>query len=307
MPIHDLGYRAWNGELTSPLLRWWTLAHTGIRLAWRSPWLRRILILAWTPLLYFGATFFVYEYAVVQDSAGMGGANLMRSIGFIPDEVVESVAKDPVEARPQVWAYLLLNFFRAPQAILMVLMVGLIAPGMIGGDLRTRAFLLYFARPITEIEYLAGKATVVCFYVFLITTLPALVIYSVGIALSPSLSVLLDTWHLPFRILIGSVVLMLPTTMLALAFSSLTTESRYAGFAWFAVWVLGWVAYLLLLQLDRTWPLLSLFHTVGVVQSWIFGFGDLPINPMIPSLLLALLTGASFCVLYRRISAPMRT
>ena len=34
MPIHDLGYRGWQGRLIPPIGRFWVIAHTGIVLAW---------------------------------------------------------------------------------------------------------------------------------------------------------------------------------------------------------------------------------------------------------------------------------
>ena len=98
----------------------------------------------------------------------------------------------------------------------------------------------------------------------------------IGVLLSPKLAVVAYTWDLPLRILASSAVLMIPTAAMALAFSSLTTKTWQAGFAWFAVWVFGLVAYLTLYanlgqSLDSRWSLLSLYHTLGEVQSYIFG------------------------------------
>ena len=61
MPIHDLGYRAWNGRLTSVFTRWWVIAQTNILLAWRSRWLRRLMIVAWLPAAYMAVGFFFIE------------------------------------------------------------------------------------------------------------------------------------------------------------------------------------------------------------------------------------------------------
>ena len=162
--------------------------------------------------------------------------------------LADAATPEPAQERHQVWSWLLATFFRYPQAVLLVLVVGLIAPPLVAQDVRSRAFLLYFSRPLSRLEYIAGKAATVSGYVLMITTLPALFLYVLGLLLSPGLNVVLHTWDLPLRILASSVVLLLPTVSLALAFSSLTSESRYAGFAWFAVWVLGWVAYMLLVN-----------------------------------------------------------
>ena len=51
MPIHDLGYRNWQGQLSPESLRWWVIGRNGIRLAWKSRWLRRSMFYAWLPFL----------------------------------------------------------------------------------------------------------------------------------------------------------------------------------------------------------------------------------------------------------------
>ena len=42
MPIHNLGYREWKGELEPSSTRWTVVAEIGIRRAWQSSWLRRL-------------------------------------------------------------------------------------------------------------------------------------------------------------------------------------------------------------------------------------------------------------------------
>ena len=309
MPIHDLGYRGWEGRLTPPAKRWGVMAETGIRLAWQNPWLRRSLIFAWAPALYFSALFFSYEYLVVGEMIPPAATPLIRTLAFLPEGVGDQIVDDPVAARPTVWAMFLVNFLRWPQAILSVLVVGLIAPALIGQDVRSRAFLIYFSRPIKQIEYILGKASVVWVYLFLITTLPALFMYGLAVFLSPSLEVMLNTWHLPLRILVASLTLIIPATMVALAFSSLTTESRYAGFAWFSLWVLGLVAYVALgrVPIDVDWTFVSFFNCLLAVQKWIFGVGPSFSDVLLPLIILVVATVFSFAVLYWRVSAPMRT
>jgi hypothetical protein len=208
---------------------------------------------------------------------------------------------------------------RYPQAFLMVLVVGIVAPPLISQDLRTRAYLIYFSRPITRLEYILGKTGVVSFFVLSISAGPALTLYVSGLLLSPSLTTILLTWDLPLRILLGSFCLVLPTTLVALSISSLTLESRYAGFAWFAVWIIGHVTYSALTALPAFesrgsghiyqpgWRLLtSPYLVLGNVQSSIFGFNAHP-SMFWPSLigLIVVSVGATL-ILFRRVNAPMR-
>ena len=154
------------------------------------------------------------------------------------------------ELRPRIWSRILFNFFKFPQGIALIIVIGIVAPKLIAHDVRSRAFLLYFSKPIKPWQYLLGKIMVVATYVAAITTLPAFILYFIGIALSPGLSSILATWHVPFQIILASVVLCVPTTIIALCFSSLTSQSRIAGFAWFMVWIIGNVAFMIMFAVD---------------------------------------------------------
>ncbi|MFW6169706.1 MAG: ABC transporter permease [Planctomycetota bacterium] len=324
MPIHDVGYRRWDGRLSSVWLRWTVVAGAGIRLVWKSHWLRRMLIFAWLPTAVTGLGFFVYEQALEHQQWKRAAVQVMDwhlasgpaapSSDFPIDskagmaDLRDRFARRPEDVRHEVWSLLLMAFFRYPQGLLMVLIVGIIAPSLISLDMRSRAFLLYFSRPITPVEYICGKALVIWTYLAAVTTLPALVLYVLGLLLSPSLEVVFYTWDLPLRILLASLVLMLPTTSLAMLFSSLTTESRYAGFAWFALWGLGWTAYanLRVLGQSRQWSMLSLYHMLGRVQEWVFGLSTDMNEVSSAALLLIILTVMPLMVLTTRVVAPMR-
>ncbi|MFL2869836.1 MAG: ABC transporter permease [Pirellulaceae bacterium] len=154
------------------------------------------------------------------------------------------------ELRPRIWSRILFNFFKFPQGIALIIVIGIVAPKLIAHDVRSRAFLLYFSKPIKPWQYLLGKIMVVATYVAAITTLPAFILYFIGIALSPGLSSILATWHVPFQIILASVVLCVPATIIALCFSSLTSQSRIAGFAWFMVWIIGNVAFMIMFAVD---------------------------------------------------------
>jgi ABC-type transport system involved in multi-copper enzyme maturation permease subunit len=313
MPIHDLGYRAWEGRLGSEATRWWVISRTGIRLAWRSRLLRRFVLLAWLPALYMGIAFFMWEQAASHPEMKLAAMQFFRGFGGEQAAEVLSTASitDPASGRHEVWGWLLLVFFRQPQGVLMALVVGMIAPPLISQDIRSRAMLLYFSRPITRWEYVFGKFVVVAFYVLIITTAPALALYTFGVLLSPDLSVLKYTWDFPPRILLCSLVLTIPTTSIALAFSSLTVRSYQAGFAWFATWAVGFITYEFVRgasieEFSDRWSLVSLHHTLGLVQSWIFNITERSPAAPIALALLGLLSVLSLAIVFQRVTACTR-
>lgn len=240
------------------------------------------------------------------------------------DKLVEALASDDKnEQRHVAWSLLLMTFFRYPQATMIIFLLGFISPGLISRDLRSRAYLIYFSKPIGRIEYIMGKIAIPAVFLLLVTTIPALCLYVLGVSLSPDLSVVAITWDIPLRIILASIVLIVPTACLSLMLSSLTHESRFATFAWFAVWILGhgaWLA-ILVMQAVRTdansmtqvlndpivsgWSSLSLYNNLGNVQSWIFGLSDF--STALPGLIvLSVLSVCSVFIMFRRVSAPIR-
>ena len=329
--VHRLGYRGWSGQMEGGWFSWVVIATVGVRRAWTSSWLKRMLFLAWLPAVWFGAGFFIWEQAALDGEWQLAAGQMMRGLPPTPvfDKIRESVQTGDFESsRHMVWAWLLQSFFRYPQGVLMVLVVGMVAPPLISQDIRSRAFLLYFSRPLSRGQYVLGKLATLWTFLSIVTAAPALVLYVMGVLLSPHLGVIAATWDLPLRIMAASVVLMLPTSMLALCFSSMTKESRFAAFVWFVVWILGWFTFVAATtaaalnspDVERTrrgmrevryaleesaWTNLSLYHTLGRVQSWVFGFTPFE-DVLVPLGILMSVTLLSLLILLRKISAPMR-
>lgn len=332
MPVHDLGYRPWKGDRAAKFLRPLEVARGGISLILKRKWLRLMLMIAWLPVLVPAFGIFAFEFSSTEPEMRQTIVRMFaRPLG--QPELAALIADDPSEARHQVWSTLILTFFRYPQLFAMVGLIGLIAPLLVSYDLRTKAYLMYFSRPLTPGEYIIGKSAVIWFLLGAIVTVPALALYLIGVLLSPDLSVVLQTWDIPFRIVGASIVLLIPTTALAIGYSSLTSESRYATFGWFATWVMGFVSYQVLtfsavamsgqrprrgrgrgrgpidweemgVDLDQ-WRLLSPYHTLGKVESWVFGLDSTSSSVWPAIFVLTLITVAGFWIARRRLIARL--
>lgn len=234
--------------------------------------------------------------------------------------------------RPTLWSEVLFLFFRLPQAFTVVIVIGMVAPKLISRDMKNRAFLLYYSRPISPWQYLLGKCAVVWAFLAGLTTLPALLLYILGLSLSPDMTVFFHTWQLPLRILLASIVLCVPTTLFALMLSSLTRESRRASFAWFAGWIMGSIAYTIMTTVEAIvgvqqqqsmnpsdqamvfveaglagrWAWLSPMQTLENMQSWVFGIDKQVGNLNVSFIMVGLVCLACLAILRRRIDSPIR-
>jgi len=333
MPIFDVGYRHWEGKLRGPALRCWTISRTAITMAWRSTILRRILLFGWMPLLYFAPVFFAVGYVTdpertLSEREGAAWYNVAR--GMLGSGIGDRLRDAPETVRPAAWSMAFHYFFSWPQAIFTMLVVGIVGPGLISQDVRSKAFLLYFSKPITRVEYVAGKAGTLLFFIALMTLFPAIVLYGISIAFSPSVVAVVQTSSTIVNIFAVYLVMAVPTTMIVLCFSSMAKEPRYPQFGWIAVCLFGEMAYGLLSNMSgvSTAPwicCLSLRKTVNVLTESIFNVSDQvaalglspriqatlrdldsPYSPQLCVIWLGAVSVICLMVLVRRISAPIR-
>jgi len=336
MPLLDIGYRSWQGERTERWTRSLVLASTGIHLVWQGVWIKRVLMFAVFPCLVAGVMVAIMEQYFEQGSLARAAQQMQqlenarqgKQMGNPMGINWEKMTSDPDQGRHYAWAFILYTLFRYPQVFGMVVVMGLVAPRLISYDLRSRGYLLYLSRPLTPGEYIFGKALVLYFLLFMISALPALMIYLTGLVLSPDSTAFFQTWDLPLRILLATAVLMIPTTAVALAFSSVTQESRFAGFAWFALWVLGAVIYQVLwfastVDLPMTgggrrgvdfegmqnWSLLKLFspyETLGYMQQQVFGLTSSDESVWSPWVVALIVSVLGYGVAYWRVSRVLK-
>ncbi len=320
MPIHSLGYRNWKGPLSSENSRWTVIAGIGIRRAWQSAWLRRIVFFAWVPGVIMAMLIYLFEQAIADGhpSAFAYSGLAEMFLGRIDGDALRhnaataaQMSQDLVKHRHQFWCSLLQTLYQRSQVFVLIMVVGLTAPALISQDMRSRAFLLYFSRPISRTQYILGKAASIACYVLVVTFLPGVSLYVAGVLLSPDISIVLDTWDIPLRIVGATITMMVPTTCLGLMLSSLTTETRFASFGWFAVWIFGLFSNTVtstFVAIGGETPLqmLSLFHVIADVQAWLLDVRpDTEVDIVGPMSVLITVTIVSLTILYKRVSAPM--
>lgn len=244
MPVVASGYRRWEGVRRGRAWRWLVLARAGVRLTGRSRWLFRFILMAWLPLLYYGVAFFVVgqltEQRTIDAARGMWQFDVLR--GMFGTPLAERFIEDPAGHRPAIWSALIYMFLHYTQIFCVMIVVALVGPRLVSEDLRSRALTLYLARPITRLDYIVGKLAVVCFWVGTVTLLPALALYALSIAFSPSVEALTHTIAVVPRVTLVSLALMVGTGAPMLALSAVFPNPRLLAFLWAGAWLMSSVA-----------------------------------------------------------------
>jgi ABC-type transport system involved in multi-copper enzyme maturation permease subunit len=244
MPIYDKGYRRWQGELRGRFYRWFTIARAGIRQSGKGKWLRRFILIAWMPLLYYGLVFFVVGQLTTVESMekaqSMWQFQVLR--GMFSRPLIESFIADPASFRLTIWSILIHFFMHYTQIFCVMIVVAIVGPKLISEDIKTRALSVYFSRPLTRVDYVVGKLAVVSFWVGAVTLLPSLALYFLSIAFSPGFDTLAQTLIIVPKIVTYSLLLMLGCGLVMLALSSMIRNPRFLGFAWAGFWVMTSVA-----------------------------------------------------------------
>jgi ABC-2 type transport system permease protein len=304
------------------------VAATGVSLVWQGTWTKRLVMLLVVPSIIVGIGVGIFEQTLANRSArtavGMvESAPWARKVIKDAKVDIDAIRKNPEEARHFAWTLMLFGLFRYPQSFGMIILLGVVAPRLISQDLRTRAYLLYLSRPLTPFEYVLGKAGVLYVLMTCVATIPALAIYFIGLVLSTSSWAIAETWDIPLRVLLATIFLVLPTSAIALAMSSMTKESRYASFAWFSLWLVGQVVYASLMsshgfsmrqgpgnedvltKLSYTYMYLSPYELLGYLQKKAFGL--LPDTPTLgPFLFAGIITVVGYSIAYWRVARTLK-
>ncbi len=329
MPLFEIGYRRYEGQRTSHAMRWWPITRTGLDIARRSKLLRWLVLVSFVPFLYFAWVFFVIG-RITEPGADPTSTLYDIARDFMGDRIVNQLHEDPAAIRSAVWTVVFGYFGSFFQLWIAALVAAVAGPALVADDLRTKAFLIYFARPISRLDYVIGKAGVLVVLLASVTLLPSLMLYTLSILFSPSLDTLAQTLPVLGSIVLASLGTIVPVSLVVLALSSLTRRSRFATIAWLVVCFFGPMAHTVLQQTrdlrDNGWTfLLSLPHTVRTYQLGLYDvqgkterlamdsdisqlteFLSASDSPLRAGIWLGALSVVCVLILLRRVDAPTR-
>ena len=205
--IYEQHYRRLDASIPLRNHRWIPIAREGLKSLFSLRAFLGLILIAWLPI--FGRLVQVYFITRFPEA---------RRIVPVDDKFFfETMA-----------------FMQMPWLLLMSAFAG---AGLIANDMRTGGLLLYLSRPLTLSDYILGKMTILFTSLSLVNLGPALALFLGARSLAPE--ILGDWSHLLLvpKIVAFSLVLMLPTTGVVLVLSALARNARFAGLAFFFVFV----------------------------------------------------------------------
>ena len=133
------------------------------------------------------------------------------------------------------------NFFgiyTVVQSSMALILTSFIGPGLVSGDLINNALPLYFCRPFSRTEYVAGKLAVIALLLAYITWMPGLILFGIQGSLDGWTWVKDNAW-LAWGIFVTNFIWTILISLLALAISAWVRWKVVAGGMLLVVFFLG--------------------------------------------------------------------
>ena len=271
MPIHDQGYRRYPGHRRPHGTAWWVIARQQLRTMLSQKRYIILLIVAWIPFV--ARVVQIYLAANFQQAAFLAtSAQLFR--GFLDQQGL----------------------------FVFLLIVG--ASGAIADDRRANALQVYLSKPLTRVEYIAGKLFAPFAFVLSVTLVPALLLLIVHVAFAGSLTFVTQNLYLLPAILLYSVVLALVGTFTMVALSSLSKSRRFTALTFTGLFFFTTAMYQALQRItgSQLWALMSPRDLLSVIGDAAFRIPGQRAVPLWAALLaVVVIIGLSVAVLEKRI------
>ncbi|CAN5494945.1 hypothetical protein BH10PLA2_BH10PLA2_28440 [soil metagenome] len=232
MPIFDQGYQHWKGTLSGHAWRGLVIARHGMRVGRQNRFVRMLILVSWLPALGLATALSIWGLLE-------RGSDLLRPLlPFLSGIINPAILRDPRAFRVEAWT-ICYDYFLMTEMYLSMILVLLVGPSLISQDLRFNALPLYFSRPLRRLEYFAGKLGVIVGFIGMVTIVPSLIAYVLGLLFSLDFSILKDTFGLLLCSIAYGLLIAVCSGTLMLAMSCLSRNSRYVGLFWVGFWILS--------------------------------------------------------------------
>jgi ABC-2 type transport system permease protein len=197
MPIHDQGYRHYTGTRAPVGRAWLVIAGAGLRTLFARRAFIGLLMLAWAP--------FVVRAVQIYAAANLPQARFLA-----------------VDSR-------MFRQFLEQQDVFLFFISVYAGTGLIANDRRANALQIYLSKPLTRVEYIAGKFAILFALLLLVTWVPAILLLVVQVVFTGSIAFLANNVFLLPAITVYALIQVSAMGGAMLALSSLSKSSRYVG------------------------------------------------------------------------------
>jgi ABC-2 type transport system permease protein len=274
VPIHDQGYRRYEGERAKRPRPWLVIARAGMVERLRERRFLALLLLAWLLFLVRAVQLYV-------------GTTLARASFFAPSEET-------------------FHSFLNQQRLFVFFITTYAGAGLIANDRQANALQLYLSKPIMRYDYIAGKLATLAAFLASVTWVPAMMLLGLQVLFSGNLEFVTAHPRLVPAITITAVLQVALASMTMLALSSLSRSRRFAAML-YAVLVIfaGAIGRVLQTATGHVgWVLLSPQNTLAVVTDALFGLSsDTDIPVAVALVTIAALLTLCLVILGRRVRA----
>ena len=208
MPIHDQGYQRYLGTRSALGNSWRVMTRAGVMSVVTKRVFIGMMLWAWAPFviravqIYLSATFTLPEFLTPK-------GEMFRE-------------------------------FLDQQGLFVFFVTIYVGAGLIANDRRANALQLYLSKPMTSVEYIAGKLAILCIFLTAVTFLPAMMLLLTQAIFAGNLTFIRNNLYLLPAITLYSAALVLLASTTMLALSSMAKSSRfvavmYAGLFFFTL------------------------------------------------------------------------
>jgi ABC-2 type transport system permease protein len=273
MPIHDQGYRRYGGRREPRGRAWWVISRSGIMNMLRKRLFLAVMLAAWVPF------------------------------------VVRAIQAYVVSTMPQAGELLRLTSetfrsFLGLQGVIAFFVTVYVGAGLIANDRRANALQIYLSKPLSRVEYIAGKLVTLLVFLIAITWLPAMLLLVVQILFSGSTAFVRNNLFLFPAITLYSLMLVFVASFAILALSSMSKSSRFVGIMYAGLIMFSSAMYNVLRAMtgSSTWAMISPMDVMSRVADAIFRVRSEYTLPVpLAFLAVALIIGGSIWILERRV------
>jgi ABC-type transport system involved in multi-copper enzyme maturation permease subunit len=256
-----LHYRPWHGRLRAPEATVWPIARIALGMMVR----RKLFWVLYGLGLLFFLLFFFGQYLLAYAETQASDPNGRNNFGEIVELMRRALKLDGTGESYRT--------FIDYQGRILVVILALAGSVLIGNDIRFGSLPYYLSKPLSRWHYLAGKALAVAFFVNLLTTLPALVLF-VQYGLVKDWEYFHRSWDLIFGILAYGAVLTVTMSMILLATAMWVRKTVPLIMVWCTLFVFCRVitgALVVILGFDRRLRLFDLWNNTFLVGSKCLG------------------------------------